>query len=185
MSLERKVEPQPISTLAEPQQDLGRLWEKIQLLRESDRQSAEDKLQVSLLLATTEKLCRTLTSFMTATENELRKMNAEQLKLLNIQEQYKGEIRKSVDKILADTYGSIQENQQDTFDSMLADLKVISDRMIDEISDCAKKCSGISTTAETSIKKLCKITCIEDLLYYLCPLLVLGDVVLRLIEVFS
>ena len=68
---------------------------------------------------------------------------------------------------------------------MLADSKKSVDDMKTDISDCVKKCKSISDTADSSLKKLCRVTCIEDMLYYLCPLLVLGDVVLRLIEIFT
>lgn len=193
MSLDRKIgnaihspthTPQNTS-LSAPQQDLASLWERIATLREDDRQSAEDKFQVSLLLATTEKLCRTLTDFMTATESELRRMNNEQMKLLNVQEQYKNEIKTEADKILASTYLSIKENQQAAFDSMLADNKAAIDKMTADVNACAKKSKEISETADNSLKTLCKITRWEDLIYYLCPLLVLGDVILRIYRIFA
>ena len=80
MSLPRnQISEQPHTSLTAPQQDLNDLHQKILSLREQERREAEDKFQVALLLATTEKLCVTLTDFMTATQNELRKINSDQL----------------------------------------------------------------------------------------------------------
>ena len=172
------------TSLTEPQQELNRLWQNILTLREQDRQDTEDKYQVSLLLATTDKLCRTLTDFMTATENELKKMTKEQMRLLNLQEQYKKEIKAEADKILGNTYQAIKDNQKSVFDNMFSEVQTAVDGMKTNIGTCTETCKGASTAAENSLKKLCRITRLEDLIYYLCPILVLGDVVLRLLDIF-
>ncbi len=173
------------TSLTEPQQELNRLWQNILTLREQDRQNAEDKYQVSLLLATTDKLCRTLTDFMTATENELKKMNSEQMKLLNLQEQYKNEIKAEADKILVSTYQAIKDNQKSVFDNMFSEVQTAIDGMKDNIQACSEKCSEATDNVTNSINKLRRVESIGDLLFYLAPILVLGDVVLRLVEVFT
>ena len=106
------------------------------------------------------------------------------MRLLNLQEQYKKEIKAEADKILATTYQAIKDNQKSAFDNMLSEVQTAVDGMKADINTCAETCKGASTAAENSLKKLCRITSLEDLIYYLCPLLVLGDVVLRLVEVF-
>ena len=171
--------------LTEPQQELNRLWQNILTLREQDRQNAEDKYQVSLLLATTDKLCRTLTAFMTATESELKKMNSDQMRLLDLQEQYKNEIKTEADKILAGTYMAIKDNQKSTFDTMISDVQAAVDGMKDNIQACSQKCSDATDDVTNSINKLRRIESIGDLMFYLAPILVLRDVVLRLVEFFS
>ena len=107
------------------------------------------------------------------------------MKLINVQEQYKNEIRDATGSILKLTYHSIKENQQAAFDSMLADNKAAIDKMTADVNACAKKSKEISETADNSLKTLCKITRWEDLIYYLCPLLVLGDVILRIYQIFA
>ena len=107
------------------------------------------------------------------------------MKLINVQEQYKNEIKTEADKILASTYLSIKENQQAAFNGMLADNKSAIDKMTADVNFCVKKCKSASETAENSMKALCKITRWEDLIYYLCPLLVLGDVILRIYQIFA
>ena len=139
---------------------------------------------MSLLLVTTDKLCRTLTNFKTATENELKKMTQEQMGLLNVQEQYKNEIKAEADKILGNTYQAIKDNQKSAFDTMFSEVQTAVDSMKTDIVTCTETCKSASTAAENSLKKLCRITRLEDLIYYLCPLLVLGDVVLRLLDIF-
>lgn len=107
------------------------------------------------------------------------------MKLLNVQEQYKKEIKGATDKILSDVYHSIKENQQAAFDGMLADNKAAIDKMSADVNSCVKKCKGASEIADNSLKTLCKITRWEDLIYYLCPLLVLGDIILRIYQIFA
>ncbi len=188
MSLPRNNAPnsldsQPHTDLTKPQLDLNDLYRKVLSLREQDRQEAEDKLQVALLLATTEKMCRTLTDFMTATERELQKMNDNQLNTLNLQEQYRKEIKGEVDKILLNTYMAIKENQQAVFDSLLADLKSDIEDMKTDIDSCTAKCNEAVGKVENDVNRLRRITCLGDLMFYLSPVLVLIDVVLRGVEI--
>lgn len=106
------------------------------------------------------------------------------MKLLNLQEQYKNEIKAESDKILSSTYQTIKDNQKSDFDTMISKVQTAVDGMKTDINTCTETCKGASTAAENSLKKLCRITQLEDLIYYLCPLLVLGDVVLRLLDIF-
>lgn len=107
------------------------------------------------------------------------------MKLLNLQEQYKKEIKAEADKILGNTYQAIKDNQKSAFDNMFSEVQTAVDGMKTNIDTCIETCKDASKAAENSLKKLCRITQLEDLIYYLCPLLVLGDVVLRLVEYFN
>ena len=171
--------------MSSPKQDLEILWQRVMSLREEERQSAEDKYQVSLLLATTEKLCRTLTDFMNATESELQKMNDGQMKLLNVQEQYKSEIRTEVVKILDSTYATIKTKQKEVLDKMLDTVQTSVNTMEKTISDCKDNCDEAVKNVDKSIRKMYQLDSWGDWLFLLSPLLVLGDIVMRIIPLFK
>ena len=181
MSLVRNTQCQ--TNLNEPKQDLESLWKKVMALREEERQSAEDKYQVSLLLATTEKLCRTLTDFMNGTESELRKMNNGQLELLNVQEQYKDEIREEVVNILNNVYSVIQKQQRGTFDKMIEDNQKAVDIMRNEIDKCTEDCKNAAEFVSAQVAILRRIDCLGAWLLLLSPLLVVVDIALRIISI--
>lgn len=182
MSLVRNTQNQP--NLSEPKQDLESLWKKIMTLREEERQSAEDKYQVSLLLATTEKLCKILTDFMNGTESELRKMNNSQLKLLNVQEQYKDEIRQEVVNILNNVYSVIQKQQKSAFEKMIEDNRKAADVLKNEVEECTEDCKNAAEIVSAQVAILRRIDCLGAWLLLLSPLFVLIDVVLRIILIF-
>lgn len=182
MSLTRNTQNQP--NLNEPRQDLEDLWKKVLTLREEERQSAEDKYQVSLLLATTEKLCGILTDFMNGTENELRKMNSSQLKLLNVQEQYKDEIRQEVVNILNNVYSVIQKQQKSAFDKMIEDNRKAADIMKNEIEECTEDCKNAAEFVSAQVTILRRIDSLGAWLLLFSSLFVLIDVVLRIILIF-
>lgn len=182
MSLVRNTQCQ--MNLSEPKQDLESLWKKIMALREEERQSAEEKYQVSLLLATTEKLCRTLTDFMNGTEIELRKMNGSQLELLNIQEQYKDEIRQEVVNILNNVYSVIQKQQKGAFDKIIEDNQKTVDILRNEVERCTEDCKKAAEFVSAQVAILRRIDCLGAWFLLLSPLLVAADVVLRIIGIF-
>lgn len=171
--------------MSSPKQDLEILWQRVMSLREEERQSAEDKYQVSLLLATTEKLCRTLTDFMNATENELQKMNDGQMKLLNVQEQYQKEIRVDVVSVIDKIYAIIQGQQKESLDKMLETVQTSVNTMEKTISDCKTNCDEAVENVDKSIRKMYQLDSWGDWLFLLSPLLVLGDIVLRIIPLFT
>lgn len=182
MSLVRNTQNQP--NLNEPRQDLEDLWKKIMTLREEERRSAEDKYQVSLLLATTEKLCRTLTDFMNGTESELLKMNCSQLELLNIQEQYKDEIRQEVVNILNNVYSVIQKQQKSAFEKMLEDNQKAADVLKNEVEECTEACKKAAEFVSAQVAILRQIDCLGAWLLLLSPLFVVADIALRIIGFF-
>lgn len=182
MSLVRNTQNQP--NLNEPRQDLEDLWKKIMTLREEERRSAEDKYQVSLLLATTEKLCRTLTDFMNGTESKLLKMNGSQLELLNIQEQYKDEIRQEVVNILNNVYSVIQKQQKSAFEKMLEDNQKAADVLKNEVEECTEECKNAAKFVSAQVAILRRIDCLGAWLLLLSPLFVVADIALRIIGFF-
>ena len=186
MSLPRnQISEQPHTDLTKPQLDLNDLYRKVLSLREQDRQEAEDKLQVALLLATTEKMCRTLTDFMSATERELQKMNDNQLNTLNLQEQYRKEIKGEVVDILNNVYGVIQGQQKDALETMLAAVKASAESQEKKIKACTQKCDEAVISVNDSVDRLHKMASWQDMMLWISPIAVVADLVMRLIQYFG
>ena len=137
---------------------------------------------MSLLLATTEKLCGTLTDFINGTESELRKMNNGQLKLLNVQEQYKDEIQEEVVNILNNVYSLIQKQQKGTFDKMIKDNQKAVNILRNEVDKCTENCKNAAEFVSAQVAILRRIDCLGAWLLLLSPLLVVTDIVLRIIQ---
>lgn len=140
---------------------------------------------MSLLLATVNRLCSDLTNFMTAIENELKRMNSEQLQTLNVQEQYKREIAAEVDKILKATYTAIRENQATTMQSIMEQNQKAMEKMNAEAKSCTHQMTKATERAENALKSLFRFTRLEDLLYYVAPVAVLVDLIIRALQYFG
>lgn len=108
---------------ATPQEELSSLWQKVQHLREEDRRAAEDKYQITLLLATVDRLYEVLTNYTRDTQNELREMKESQLRLLDLQEEYRQSVRKDTAKVLNDNLTNIMKKQNEAVDKMLEHTK--------------------------------------------------------------
>ena len=162
MSLQRNTENTP-------QQELSGLWENVLRLKAEDRQAAEDKYQTALLLATVDKMCAVLTDFMKDTQSELRKMNENQLQLLDVQEQYRQSVRKDAAKVLNDNLNNIIKQQNEMFDKLL--------------EHCKTAVSEMETTVEKSAEKLNRASHAAGLVglwYSLAPVAVIVQTVILL-----
>ena len=162
MSLQRNTENTP-------QQELSGLWENVLRLKAEERQEAEDKYQTALLLATVDKMCAVLTDFMKDTQDELRKMNENQLKLLDVQEQYRQSVRKDAAKVLNDNLNNIISQQNEMFDKMLEHSKTAVSEMETAVEKSAEK-----------LKKATHASTIAGLWYSLAPVAVMVQTVILL-----
>lgn len=166
MSLQRNQENTP-------QQELSGLWANVMRLKAEERQAAEDKYQTALLLATVDKMCGVLTDFMKDTQGELRKMNENQLQLLDVQEQYRQSVRKDTAKVLNDNLNNITKQQNEMFNKMLEHSKTA--------------VSEIETAVEKSAEKLNKASHAAGLVglwYSLAPVAVIVQTVILLWQYF-
>ena len=137
MSLQRNTENTP-------QQELSGLWANVMRLKAEERQDAEDKYQTALLLATVDKMCGVLTNFMKDTQGELRKMNENQLRLLDIQEQYRQSVRKDAAKVLNDNLGNIMKKQNEAVNQMLEHTKTAVTNIETAVEKSAEKLNNVS-----------------------------------------
>ena len=129
---------------ATPQEELSSLWQKIQHLREEDRRAAEDKYQVTLLLATVDRLCEVLTNYTRDTQKELQKMKNHQLRLLDLQDEYRQSVRKDAAKVLNDNIGNIMKKQNEAVDQMLEHTKTAVTEIEAAVAKSAEKLNSAS-----------------------------------------
>lgn len=156
-----------------PQQELSGLWENVLRLKAEDRQAAEDKYQTALLLATVDKMYGVLTNFMKDTQTELRKMNENQLQLLDVQEQYRQSVRKDAAKVLNDNLDNIMKKQNEAVDKMLEHTKTAVSEIETAVDKSAEKLNSASHA-----------TGLAWLWYSLAPVAVIVQTVILLWQLF-
>lgn len=105
------------------------------------------------------------------------------MKLLNVQEQYQKEIRVDVVSVINSIYSVIQGQQKESLDKMLETVQTSVNTMEKTISDCKENCDEAVKNVDKSIRKMFNLDCWGDWLFLLSPLLVLGDVVLRILNI--
>lgn len=181
MSLQRNDQPEPQTSTQQPM-SLDDLWEQMLAMRQNSVQEAEDKCQVALLLATVNKLCGEQTNFMTEVESKLDKINHNQIRTLNLQEQYKKEIGADASRLLNTFYHAIQEKQNTAFEEFSEKNNAAIEKMTTEAKTCAERIHNAAYHAENATKKLFRITKIADLIYYIAPAAVLADLLFRVIQ---
>ena len=104
------------------------------------------------------------------------------MKLLNVQEQYQKEIRVDVVSVIDSIYSIIHGQQKESLDKMLDTVQTSVNTMEKTISDCKENCDEAVKNVDKSIRKMYQLDSWGDWLFFLSPLLVLGDVVLRIIN---
>ena len=180
-----QVYPPPEQTpLTMPREEISRLWKQITMLKSQDRQSAEDKFQVTLLFATMEQICAELTDFMNATESEIKQMKTHQMRLLNLQKQYKEEIAAEAGKIIGDTYRSIEKGQQKVFENIQITTKNAVKEMTADLQKSARECVKTKELVVESCEEIRSVQNLNDILFYAAPILVFIDVAIRVIQLF-
>lgn len=183
MSLPRNDQTEPISK--RPLMSLDDLWAQMLAMRQDSAQSAEDKFQVALLLATVNKLCAEQTTFMSKAESKLNLISSNQLETLSLQEQYKKEIGDNAIRLLRSLYNGIQERQNSVFEEFSEKNNAAIEKMTEAAKSCTEQINKAANHAAAATKAMFRITHIADLMYYIASLAVIGSFVLRLIEFFG
>lgn len=102
-----------------------------------------------------------------------------------MQEQYKREITDEVDKILKATYGAIRENQATAMQTIMEQNQKAMEKMNAETRSCTHQITKTAERAENALKSLFRFTRLEDLLYYVAPIAVLVDLIIRALQYFG
>ena len=161
------------------------LWEQVLSMKASQQEQAQDKLQSALLLTTVERLCGILTDYMSNIESELNRISETQPQLLNLQNQYRMTISKEIDGALVQMYGSLEKQQAQALDNATAHARETADNAAKSLFRAARECENAASIVELSIRRLRRVGSINDILFYLAPLAVMVDLVVRLIQLFN
>lgn len=129
-------------------------------------------------MATVCKMCEIQENFMESVKSELTTT-------LNVQNEYKENVRAEVGKILNHIYAQIEQRQEAAYNKMLEKADASLDKLRSKTDECFTDCSFTVITVKKSITEMKKIDSITDFLLLLAPLAVIGSFVLRLIELFG
>ena len=184
MSLPRNDQTSP-QISHQPPTDLNDLWAQMLALRQDSAQTAEDKCQVALLLATVNKLCEEQTAFMIETDNNLKQINDSQLQTLKIQEEYRNGIGADANRLLTAFYKMIEKKQEAAFEEIRKSNSEVMLKIISDTELCADKIHIAAQHAKDTTKKLFRITRITDVIFYITPAAVLADLIFRAIQFFA
>ena len=184
MSLPRNDQASPQTSHQLPT-SLNDLWAQMLALRQDSAQTAEDKCQVALLLATVNKLCEEQTAFMSKVVGKLKQISDSQLKTVNLQEQYKEEIADNAECLLKSLYFSLEDEQKKAFEEIRKNNSEVMLKILADTELCADKIHTAAEHAKDTTKKLFRITKITDLIFYITPVAVLADLIFRAIQFFA
>ena len=184
MSLPRNDQTSP-QILRQPPTDLNDLWAQMLALRQDSAQTAEDKCQVALLLATVNKLCSEQTTFMDEAKNMLDLININQIEMISQLEQYKKGIADDAKALLKSLYISLKDDQKKALDEIRKNNSEVMLKILADTELCADKIHTAAEHAKDTTKKLFRITKLTDLIFYITPVAVLVDLIFRVIQFFA
>lgn len=101
---------------------------------------------------------------------------------LNVQNEYKENVRAEVIKILNHLYAQIEQRQDAAHNKMLEKTDKSLNKLLSKTDECFINCSFAADTVSKAITDMKKINSITDFLRLLVPLAFIGSFVLRLIE---
>lgn len=176
------IQEQPTSN--PPYLTLNDLWEQMLTMRQDSAEDAEDKFQVSLLLATVNKLRAEQETFMSKVESKLNLIDSNQLRTISLQEEYQNGIRDDERKLLNTLYHNIREEQDKILNENLQKNTEAYEQMTAKAKTCKDDIDTAVRHVQATTKNMFRITSIGDLIYYIAPVAVIFDAILHAIEHF-
>ena len=82
-------------------------------------------------------------------------------------------------------YGSLEKQQAQALDKATAHARETADNAAKSLFRAARECESAASIVELSIRRLRRVGSINDILFYLAPLAVMVDLVVRLIQLFN
>lgn len=187
MSLPRNEDSESIQeqpTSNPPYLTLNDLWEQMLTMRQDSAEDAEDKFQVSLLLATVNKLRAEQETFMSKVESKLNLIDSNQLRTISLQEEYQKGIKDDSIKLLKTLYHNIREEQDKILNENLQKNTEAYEQMTASAKICKEETDKAVSHILATLKSMFRLASIGDLIYYIAPIAVIVDAVLRVIEHF-
>lgn len=135
------------------------------------------------------KMCRLLKNFSEVMTAEMAKSAERELQTLNLQEQYAKSLRASTVEVSRDIYDRFKEEQKKAFDDVKTFFSDSCDEMEKKLNTCTEnvnlataRAGRASKRISKSVKRFCTVKTIGDVLYYVAPVAVVIDVLLRLFD---
>lgn len=104
---------------------------------------------------------------------------------LNVQQEYKENVRADVIDILNRVYKQIEQRQNEAHNKMLENADKSLTKLEKKTDECLTNCMMTEDTVKHKLSEMKKIGSIADFLYITAPLFVIGSFVLKLIELFG
>ena len=145
--------------------------------------------RVMLMATSVIKMCRLLKNFSEVMTAEMAKSAERELRTLNLQDQYAKSLRASTVEVSRDIYDRFKEEQKKAFDDVKTFFSDSCDEMEKKLNTCTEnvnlataRAGRASKRISKSVKRFCTVKTIGDVLYYVAPVAVVIDVLLRLFD---
>jgi hypothetical protein len=145
--------------------------------------------RVMLMATSVIKMCRLLKNFSEVMTAEMAKSAERELQTLNLQDQYAKSLRASTVEVSRDIYDRFKEEQKKAFDDVKTFFSDSCDEMEKKLNTCTEnvnlataRAGRASKRISKSVKRFCTVKTIGDVLYYVAPVAVVIDVLLRLFD---
>ena len=145
--------------------------------------------RVMLMATSVIKMCRLLKNFSEVMTAEMAKSAERELQTLNLQDQYAKSLRASTVEVSRDIYDRFKEEQKKAFDEVKTFFSDSCDEMEKKLNTCTEnvnlataRAGRASKRISKSVKRFCTVKTIGDVLYYVAPVAVVIDVLLRLFD---
>ncbi len=147
-------------------------------------QDARKDKEVTLLLSTVQKMGMIQQSFMQNMLQEFDELNKNQMKLLNIQEQYTQSVRASTAELFKKFAQEYIKTQNELFYKIQDGWKADTQRILDDYYNVAGSVRAAANHAQDIADKVFWLSSWREVLFYLSPAAVLVDVIVRIIQCF-
>lgn len=104
---------------------------------------------------------------------------------LNVQQEYKENVRADVIDILNRVYKQVEQRQNEAHNKMLENADKSLTKLEKKTDECLTNCMMTEDTIKKKVSEMKTIGSIADFLYITAPLFVIGSFVLKLIELFG
>lgn len=158
-------------------------------LQETSEDSKRDE-RVMLMATAVIKMCRLLKNFSETMTAAMAKSNESQVQNLSIQKQYAESVKESTDKVVQDIYATIETKQNLTLTSLASNAGNMSKLATKKLEAASAKMGEVNMSSmellsviKKYIRKMTRLKNFRELMFYVAPIAVIIDVLLRLFGV--
>lgn len=180
---EEKMEIVPQSSQPTAEESLSAMSEQMKLLafmRKAQEEEARNSKEVAILLTSVENLFLIQQNFFQSMLERFDELNSRQLNLLNVQSEYEKSVRNSTAKTVHQIYYTFASEQAKTFKDIRHFLENDTDEMIKKINNAARGAKKAADNVANTAVHIERVEKGKVFLFYLSPLFVVLDIIIRL-----